>query len=36
MKDARDLYDAPGMATSAIIQIRDTDDNELLATQAKD
>lgn len=32
LEDARYLYAAPGMATSAIISVRDTDDEELVKT----
>jgi putative ABC transport system permease protein len=35
LNDARYLYDAPGMATSAIINISDTDDRELTKTQER-
>ena len=35
LDDARYLYDAAGRATSAIINIRDKDDDELLATQTR-
>ena len=35
LKDARYLYDAPGMATSAVINISDSDDKELDQTQQR-
>lgn len=35
LKDARYIYDAPDMATSAIISIRNTDDDEMIRTQER-